>query len=317
MELSQLVYFQAVVVHHSVTQAAKQLNITQSAISKSIGTLENELGVSLFQRNKRSMVLSREGESFLHHVQRILSEVDAAKRELQELSCTRKKELRLRVETPEFLLGIIESFLKENPDTLLTQSYQSPRLEEALISGEINFSITSSPIPNSSIVWEPLMTETIYIMVNSDHPLANEKTVPLAALAEESFITFTSNPELQHATEYFCQLAGFTPNIVCEAGETPDLQKLVEMGLGIAFCSSCIRLRRFQDDAAFDESAFPFRYLTVTNPQCSRTIGLSYVRGRQFSPEDHAFYEFVRQYFTELDKQIKIVLKPEYERLSR
>ena len=307
MEISQLTYFNAVVQYRTVTNAAKQLNVTQSAVSKSIAALEQELGTPLFIRSNRTLRLTQSGERFLEHVRIVLNELEYAKKELSLQEST-QRELRLRVETPEHLLGILESYLRENPDTRIIQSYESPDLETAMLSGEIDFCITGQPSSHRELEWQPLLTEPIYLMVRQDHPLAQRKQVALAELAGQNFISFSANPELDRATREFCRLAGFTPHVVCEAGETPDLQKLVEMGLGIAFCSSCIRLRRYQDEADFQESDLPFRYVEIITPRCERTIGISRVRGRHLTGEDQRFLEFIRQYFNRLDHQIRTLL---------
>lgn len=303
MELTQLIYFQAVADYQTVTKAASALNITQSAISKAIGALEAELGATLFLRSNRRMTLTGEGAAFLRHVRAALLELENGRQELREQR--EDRELRLRVQTPEFLLGIIEAYLRARPGTRITQSFQGPDLESALLEGQLTFCISSHPFSNEAITWQPLLTEPIYLLVSRNHPLAEERAVPLSLFSGDSFITFNSNPDLQAATEEFCRLAGFTPNIAYETGETPDLLKLVDMGLGVAFCSSCIRLRRYQDDAEYQESTSPYRYLRITYPQCSRTIGISYIRGRRLSGESQAFLSFVEAYFSSLDRQIR------------
>ncbi len=304
MELSQLIYFRAVATYQTVTDTARRLNLTQSAVSKAITALEAELGTQLFVRSNRRMTLTRDGESFLLHVQRALDELDWGRQELLEHR-TQRNEISIRVLTPEFLLGIIETFMQAHPSVRLTQNYQSSDTEKALLSGEISFCISSTPFANHAITWKPLLTDPIYLLVSARHPLANAGAVQLSRFSEDNFITFNSNMDLANATQRFCRLAGFTPNIAYETGETPDMLKLVDMGFGVAFCSSCIRLRPFQDNPHHQETSAPYRYLKITYPQCTRTIGLSYVKGRYLSPESREFVQFVENYFVRLDQQIR------------
>lgn len=305
MELSQLQYFQAVANYQTVTRAAQMLSITQSAVSKAIVALEAELGAPLFFRSNRRMTLTQDGAAFLAHVQDALSELERGKKEIMERTQTRKREIRLQIQTPEFLLGILETYMQDHPDVSLTQKYTSPDLESALLSGEITFCISSEPFSHGAITWKPLLTDQLYLMVSKDHPLAEKKEVSLSLFAGENFIVSNSNPDLIRATESFCKLAGFAPNIAYETGETPDMMKLVEMGLGAAFCSSCTRLRRFQDDHDYQEFDIAYRHLKLIHPQCSRTIGISFVRDRYLSPENQEFMDFVVEYFGALEAQIR------------
>ncbi len=305
MELSQLKYFQAVAAYQTVTRAAEILNLTQSTVSKAVLALEEELGTPLFVRGNRRMTLTKEGRAFLLHVQNALNELDGGVQELRENTPMEEHEIRLRVLSPEFLLGIIETYVQSHPDIRLTQNYKSPDPETALLKDELTFCISSRPFSDSSIAWEPLLTEFIYLLVSRSHPRAGAKAVQLSWFAEENFITFNSNPDLLEATQRFCRLAGFTPHIAYEAGETPDLLRLVDLNMGVAFVSSCIRLRRYHDDEKYREDLSPYRYLRILYPQCTRTIGLAFVKGRYLSPAAREFRAFVEEYFADMARQIQ------------
>ena len=85
MELMQLRYFQVVALNQHITRSAEQLNVSQPAISVVISRLESELGVPLFDRSGRSIVLNAYGEVFLSRVNRILLDIDNAKKEINEM----------------------------------------------------------------------------------------------------------------------------------------------------------------------------------------------------------------------------------------
>lgn len=82
MELTQLKYFKKVAQHQSVSMASDELHISQSALSRSIAKLEEELGVRLFDRNGKRIALNKDGESFLVDVNRILDDIDDSVRSL-------------------------------------------------------------------------------------------------------------------------------------------------------------------------------------------------------------------------------------------
>ena len=84
MELSQLAYFRAVARTEHFTRAAEELHITQPSLSKAIANLEGELGVPLFRRSGRNIVLTKYGEILLSHTNRIMSELKHAQKELED-----------------------------------------------------------------------------------------------------------------------------------------------------------------------------------------------------------------------------------------
>ena len=85
MEIQQLEYFKIVAEMQHMTHAAEKLNISQPALSKSISNIEQEIGVPLFDRQGRSIVLNRYGKLFLESVNMILEEYNKAKQEIMDL----------------------------------------------------------------------------------------------------------------------------------------------------------------------------------------------------------------------------------------
>ena len=86
MTLNQMIYFQTIAKHEHFRLAATELNLSQPSLSRSIATLEDELGVILFERKGRNVALTKSGKLFLEHVNRILDEVTIAQKQMQTLS---------------------------------------------------------------------------------------------------------------------------------------------------------------------------------------------------------------------------------------
>ena len=86
MTLNQLLYFQTTAKLQHFRQAATALNISQPSLSRSISTLEEELGIILFERNGRNIHLTKYGRIFLEHVDRIMSEVQTAENHMRQLA---------------------------------------------------------------------------------------------------------------------------------------------------------------------------------------------------------------------------------------
>ena len=86
MTLNQLTYFQKIAQLEHFRLAANELNISQPSLSRSMDTLENELGIPLFEKNGRNITLTKYGKMFLEHVDRILEEVRTAEQKMYHLT---------------------------------------------------------------------------------------------------------------------------------------------------------------------------------------------------------------------------------------
>ena len=86
MTLNQLTYFQKIAELEHFSRAAEELNISQPSLSRSIDTLEQELGLPLFEKQGRNVILTKYGRIFLEHAGRILEEVRTAERKMQYLT---------------------------------------------------------------------------------------------------------------------------------------------------------------------------------------------------------------------------------------
>src|SRR5262245_57207873 len=118
MELRHLRTIAAVARHRSLTKAAEELYLTQSAVSQQIGRLEHELGVEVFRRTSRSVELTAEGRVILGYAQRVLAEVDGLHSELEEISGLLRGELRIGgvyPTGPYDLFGMLADFRAEHP----------------------------------------------------------------------------------------------------------------------------------------------------------------------------------------------------------
>lgn len=111
MDLLQLKYFQVVACTENMTNAAKQLHVTQSALSKSIALLEMDLGVKLFDRKGKSIKLNYCGNIFLKRVDSILNLLDTSTKEIKDLACSEFDQIKLIVLTASgLILDVLSEF---------------------------------------------------------------------------------------------------------------------------------------------------------------------------------------------------------------
>ena len=125
MNLNQLYYFQKVAQLQHYHQAAKELNISQPSLSRSIANLEDELGVSLFQKNGRNIELTKYGSIFLEHVNRIIEEIKVAENKMKSLASNSSGHIDIGYVFPlakSYIPRLVRSFLNQQENHEITFS---------------------------------------------------------------------------------------------------------------------------------------------------------------------------------------------------
>ncbi|MBC9785370.1 LysR family transcriptional regulator [Heliobacterium chlorum] len=297
MDLLQLKYFRMTAQLEHMTKAAQKLNIAQPSLSKTISRLEEELGVSLFDRQGRQIRLNSFGKAFLRRVENVFMELNEGKRELQDLAGLDQGVVSFAVTNPRILPGLLGSFLQRYPHVRFRQFLGSTlSMKEQLETGEIDLCISSVPIEGLSIDWQSLLEEEIFLTVSVEHPLAGQQSIDLKDAADEPFISLRTGHGFRDITDAYCRQAGFTPNITFEGDEPAVIRELVKAGLGVAFLPALSWI------GVSDPLLQP---LPIRNPKCQRTIGVARARGRYQSKAAQQFYDFVVDYLQKMTANLQ------------
>jgi DNA-binding transcriptional LysR family regulator len=293
LELLQLKYFQCVARLEHMTKAAEQLKIAQPSLSKTIARLEEDLGVPLFDRRGRQLRLNTYGRIFLERVERAFMELREGQREIQDLAGCNQGTVTLAVSVPRILPELLGAFFAAYPDVRLRQVMQSTAtMVRNLENGEIDLCISSVPIAGRDLVWQPLITEEIFLIVPPQHELADRDSVHLHEVSNQPFISMNEGFGFRDLTDGFCRQAGFTPYIAFEGDQLDVIGNLVQQGLGIAFVPA-LTWRKASHRLT--------HRLRILEPVCQRTIGLAWSKRRYLSLEAQRFRDFVVEYFKQLE----------------
>ena len=296
MEWQQLEYFYKVANLQHMTLAAEALKLSQPALSRSISRLENELGVPLFDRQGRSIVLNRYGKRFLIHVNRILQEYEDAGREIQDMINPESGEVSLgflHTLGASHIPDLIKSFGKKYPDIRFQLHQNSTHiLIKQLMAGEIDLCMSSPAYEILQLQWTDLWNEELYMVVPAGHALAGSGSIELKQVADERVISFKKGYGVRKITEKLFREAGIKPEITFEGEEVRTIIGLVASGLGVAL---------IPDTKGIDPNEISM--LHVTWPRCRRTIGIAGVNGRYIPPAAEKFRQFVVEYFGGSTKQ--------------
>lgn len=292
MELLQLKYFQTVARLEHMTKAAEELRIAQPSLSKTIARLEKDVGVPLFDRQGRTITLNSFGKVFLKRVERAFHELSEGKREIKDLAESHQNSITLAVSIPRILPELLGSFLNKHPNVHFQQFLESTSsMKRQLEDMEIDFCISSVPIEGPEIIWEPLITEELFLVVPSGHPLADRGSIHLHEVKDQPFISMNTGYGFRHLTDEFCKEAGFMPHIAFEVDEPSVISDLIKQGLGVAFVPKLTLLRN---------SNLSSNKLRIIEPRCQRTIGLGWSKRRYLSSTAEQFREFVIHYFSNM-----------------
>ncbi|QIB68701.1 LysR family transcriptional regulator [Aminipila butyrica] len=242
MEIRNLEAFLLLARSLNFTKSAEQMFLSQSAFSRQIIRLEEEMGCQLFRRTKRNVELTTHGKQFLEHAEIIVSEYNKS---LVNLKDSIKKNGLLRLGLLNDLVDetfpkIIRDFVGSNPELDVIYSDNSmSSLINNLLRDEIDCAYTLShdaknvPGISSYTVW----SESVYIAVSCNHPLAEKTSLKIKDLAGAPFVIPTPdtyNLGVLHMT-YLCKNAGFVPNVAAMVSDVNSLMMLVSSDVGIAF----------------------------------------------------------------------------------
>ena len=246
MELRSLHYFIAVAETLNFSRAAERLYMAQPPLSQQIQRLEKEIGVQLFVRTKRSVRLTAAGEVFLQEAYRTLAQVEQAVHSAQQADHGEIGQLAIGfVGSSAYgvLPAIILAFRERFPHVeLILRELTTVEQVQALHNEQIQIGFLRPPILNATLQHLTVQQEPFLVALPVKHSLATTSPVPLAALANESFILVPAKlaPGLSHQMMEMCLQAGFQPRMVQEAVQFHVIISLVAAGLGIALVPASI-----------------------------------------------------------------------------
>lgn len=253
-------------------RAAEKLHMAQPPLSVSIRKLEQELGVTLFDRGKEGVKLTKSGEAALEEAQKALFHANQFKLAAQAASTGVGGRLRIGFvgsATHEVLPKLIARFRRAFAGIELDlREATSIRIMDELEQEQMDVGVVRIPVASGSgIRLTTLQTETFVLAVARSHPLADQSSVKLKDLAEEEFILYAGSdaPGLRMAALHACQLRGFMPKVVQEAIQVQTVLSLVEANMGIALVPSISK--RFVSRSVV--------YKTLIDFPASASIGIS------------------------------------------
>ena len=237
MDLRQLEILRAVAQTGSFTSAGEQLHLSQSAVSRQILLLEEELNEQLFLRLGRKIRITPAGTTLLGLSQRMFEDLEQTRASILESQQTVKGTLRLVGGMTVCLYvfpPLLKAFRKEHPgvDVKLMPG-ATPRLIRQLRNGTADLGLLTLPVDDPALVSVPVLREELLLVTAPQHPLARKKQVTPKDLARQPFILFEAGSGTRKTIEQFFLSEGISPAVVTETENVEIIKALVRINLGV------------------------------------------------------------------------------------
>lgn len=242
MQLHQLEYVLAVARHRSFSRASEEIRISQSSLSQQIINLEKELGVDLFVRTTRSVTLTSAGVDFMVHASRVMEELAATRRCVQEYVSIEKGDITFGI-IPVVghypIPSLIASFNRKYLGVTLNLIENQDEELLMMLSNSLLDAIFVQMLPQDcDLEAFPICTDAMVLMTNREHRLADRKTVSPKELCGEKFITTPPVSGHYHDFENACNAAGFEPKVIITCSSVATMTAFAREGLGVTMLSS-------------------------------------------------------------------------------
>ena len=241
VDIKTLIMLVEVVRKQSFSAAAEHLCLTQPTISKAMNALEQDLGVSLFQKGeagrKREVTLTYMGELIYQHAQNILAEQQQLYATVAQVGSLKKGKLTLGLPPlgSALLSALIAHFHAAYPDIqLIFLEVGANGIEQALANKSIDVGIVLGAQLRPGLAGISIIESPMMVLSHEHSAWHGRETIALSELQHESFLLYADTFNLNKLIIQAAHNAGFEPKVVCKSSQWEFMVKLVEANMGIA-----------------------------------------------------------------------------------
>ena len=290
LDISHLLYFKTVVEAGSISQAARALFISQPALSASVAKIEADVGVPLFTRTGRRIILNEAGSRYYESVVKALDALSQGKQDALSQTESSRNRISLAGTTYISFSTAVLPFWKLHPDyTFKLWQLENDSVLERLLNDDLDFCMTCKPVISPNVNCYQMLTQKLYLTVPEDHPFASRRYVNLAEAKDERFVLMRPVSPYYDVTSHLFAEAGFTPNVVCDVTAPSMIPALVQSGVGISLLPDTFNEHRLCR-------------VNISNPKCNHNVYLAWMKNRNFSQAAQAFLEFILDFYKSLRK---------------
>ena len=258
MTLNQIYYFQTVARYENYRKAAEELYISQPSLSRSIASLESELGVLLFEKNGRGVNLTKGGKLFLEYADRIIDECEIAKNKMKEMASDGGKiDIGYVFQlASHYIPHNVRDFLNKKENKNVTFNFfqnHTSAIAKKVRSGELDVGF-GGYIDKEEFEFFPVLSEEMVLITPKGHELESHKKVSIQELRNYPVIGYDRESWLGNYTKQLYRRLAFQPNIVVECPDEHSIVALVSEDFGVALVPAIeeinenrVNIHRFDD----------------------------------------------------------------------
>lgn len=294
MNLYHLRYFVTLAHLEHYTRAAELLSITQPSLSHAISSLESELGVKLFEKEGRNVVLTKCGQAFLEDVEQSLSILDSSVNKLQ-MTGSGEGQIDiavLRTLSTQLVPGLVRDYLKEHPKQNIDFRFHNstgltPDMIEGLKNRKYDIAFCSKMENEPAIEFIPVSKQELVLIVPNGHPLCTRDEIDLADTLPYPHIGFSRRSGLRPIIDKLFKECKGQPQYTYEVEEDQAVAGLVSAGFGIAVVPHMALL-----------AYMPVQIIRIVNPTWERMFYMCSLKDVYQAPAINDFKEFVKRHAT-------------------
>jgi DNA-binding transcriptional LysR family regulator len=284
--LRQLHIFEVVSRHLSYTRAAEELHLSQPAVFAQVKQLEECVGLPLLDRTGKQIYLTEAGREVLTAGRETRDAIERLEMRLADMQGLKRGRLRVAmVTTATYLVPrLLAEFCVRYPgiEASLTVTNRE-KLLARIAHNEDDLAILGTPPEEMDVVATQIADNPLVAIARNDHPLAGKKAIPLARIAEESFILREPGSGTRLATETYFAEHGFKLKVRMELGSNEAIKQAIAGGLGVSVLS--------RHTLVLEGEAGLLRTLDVQGFPLRRKWYVAYPRGKHLSAVAEAFIE--------------------------
>lgn len=287
MNLNQLYYLRAIARAKGLTRAAESLYVTQSSLSHSMAALEEELGIPLFYKDGRDILLTPYGREFLEYAQRALEELEQGVQVAQSRRSPARGLVRLETISDlaaQYVPRCIRQFgaVEENSEiTFALEEKPTRKIVRDFAQHTVDIGF-GSYFDEPGFLLHPVLREELVAVVSTGHPLASRDSVTLEELAGEKLVTYNQFSPTRSLILKMFEQKGLKPDLSFEATSDQMLASFVSLGGGVGIMPRMILLQLYQ-----------VKVLTIQGVETHRDLYMFRPKDRTLLPAAQRFWDFV------------------------
>ena len=238
MDVRQLEMFRAVAEEGSFTRAAVRLHVSQSAVSRQLQLLENELGGPLLHRSVKGITLTAEGELLLRTANRIHRDIREAVWEISETQKLKRGQLRIAgggTVCLYVLPQLLKRFRAQHKDVdLLVKTGSTTAVLQLLRNHQLDLALLTLPIAGTDFEVRSAIREELVVVTAPKHPLTQQHVIEAESLADHPLVLFEPGSNTRILVDQFFAEQHMPMNVAMETESVEIIKAMVASGLGIA-----------------------------------------------------------------------------------